>query len=164
MFNSAKEYLALLNKKQFTAFCLSGPTEIGKTCLNKDIKRFVLKYSHLFKFPIIEQQDEYLIYLTLSELVQKLLKEPSYFNKIKRCGILFIEEFLAFRSMNAFNDIVIEKAFEILNARSGKAIVIDTNKSLDEIKQIDVRIYSRLLRDNGIALDIPNDTKPYLSR
>jgi len=164
MFKSAHEYLQKLNEKQFTTFTLTGPTEVGKTFLNKDIKRFVLKYPHLFKFPIREQQDEYLIYSTLSELVQKLMDSPKYLFVIKRCGILFVEEFLSFRAMNAWSEVIIEKAFEILNSRSEKATVIDTNKSIKDLKEIDIRIHSRLLRNDGMLLDIPNDTTPYLSR
>ena len=164
MLNEAKVFLTNIHEKKPCKFVLVGPTETGKTLLNNDIKRFILKYHSYFPFPIKEQSDEYLIYATLSELTTRLLKDSSYLRTLQRCGILFIEEFLGHRVINAYTEITIEKAFEIINQRKDKPTVLDTNKSLDDIKTIDIRIYSRLFRDNGIVLSIPEKTTPYLTR
>lgn len=164
MLEEAKQFLKHLNKKEYRSFCLIGPTEAGKTTLNKDIKRFILTHPDFFWFPIKEQQDEYLIYGTLSSLTQKLMENPKYLHVLRKCGILFIEEFLGFRIQNAFSDIQIDKAFEILNIRAGKPTVLDTNKSIKDIEEIDIRIKSRLFRDEGMVLVIPSTITPFLSR
>ena len=164
MLREAKGYLEHLHKKEYRSFCLVGPTEAGKTTLNQDIKRFILKHPEYFPFKIVEQRDEYLIYDTLSGLTSKLLDSPKYLKTLERCGILFIEEFLGFRVKNNYTEIQIEKAFEILTARAGRSTVLDTNKSLEDIQEIDIRIKSRLYRNDGIVIEIPPTITPYLSR
>lgn len=163
MLNEAHLFLKHLHASEYRNFCLVGPTESGKTTLNKDIKRFILEYPHLFRFPINEN-NTYIIYDTLSALTQRLLDNPKYIFVLKKCGILFIEEFLGFRQLNGFTELQIEKAFEILNERAERPTVIDTNKSLKDIADIDIRIKSRLYRNNGIVLEIPTIITPYLSR
>ena len=166
MLDQAKEYLIRLSNKDYTFFTLSGKTEIGKTFLSGEIRRFIKENSKYFQFDFLKEGDTFIWYKTLNEFVSDCLDSGKNLQLIKKCGILFIEEFLSddYSVINNWNSIVISKAFEILNLRTGKPIVLDTNKSIKDIEKIDVRIHSRLFRNNGVVLDIPNNTTPYLSR
>lgn len=166
MLDQVKEYIIRLSKGDYCFFTLSGKSEVGKTLLLNDIRRFVHKHSDHFDFKHKKSGDVFIYYSTLSELVSDCLDNYKLIDKLKKCGILFIEELFSPRieEGNKYSNLLVEKAFEILNLRSHKPVVIDTNKSIKEIEFIDVRIHSRLYRDGGVVLDLPKTLTPYLSR
>lgn len=165
MLLNAQASIARLFDKDYRWLTFSGPTEVGKTHLIKGIRSFIQRYNESinlkekFNYP-------FYMYFTWPELIQKLMSQEVTIDHLRNIGGLFIEEFLAnnYITLNAFTSIEISKAQEVLNARLGKYTVIDTNKSISEIQQIDPRIASRLLRDNGVVVDIPPGTKGYLTR
>lgn len=169
MKDHAIEYLTRLHNGEYTFLSILGPTERGKTLLMNDIRRFVLSNSSCFKFPYakktIEGRCEKLaIYGTLKELVTQCLSDNKRMSEIKGCGILFIEEFFNFNVINAYNNMIIEIAFDILNSRKEMAVVLDSNKTESEISTIDVRIESRLHRHGGTVLSISDKIPMFLKR
>ncbi len=165
----AIRFITDLYNKEYKFFTLLGPTERGKTLLLNDIMRFIKGNSSLFKFPYAKKTvegrcDKFIIYGTLKELVSQCLGNPKRYEEIKTCGILFIEEFYNFNVINNYNAMVIEIAFDILNSRDKKAVVIDSNKMIKEIEELDVRISSRLHRNNSIVIEISDKVPMYLKR
>lgn len=169
MKDSAIEYLILLNKKDYRFLTFTGPTEVGKTLLLNDIKRFIATHSHFFTFDYASKDiygkcNTFIIYRTLKEHVQTTLADTKELANIKKCGILFIEELFNWNKLNNFNEMCIEIGFDILNSRAHKAVIIDTNKEIDELEAIDTRICSRLFRDNSLVIDIPKTTTRFSKR
>lgn len=167
--NDAIKFITGLHNREYKFFTLLGPTERGKTLLLNDIMRFLKTNSSLFSFPYAKKTvegrcDKFVIYGTLKELVSQCLGNPKRYEEIKTCGVLFIEEFLNFNVVNNFSEIVIEFAFDILNSRDKKTVVIDSNKLSTEIEKIDVRIHSRLHRNNSIVIEISDKVPMYLKR
>lgn len=165
----AIRFITDLYNKEYKFFTLLGPTERGKTLLLNDIMRFIKENSSLFKFPYAKKTvegrcDKFIIYGTLKELVSQCLGNTKRYEEIKTCGILFIEEFYNFNIINNYNAMVIEIAFDILNSRDKKAVVIDSNKMIKEIEELDVRISSRLHRNNSIVIEISDKVPMYLKR
>ena len=161
MLDAAKQYLIDLldNKKYWLTF--TGPTEVGKTHLLRRIFRIVRDND----FPITYKLGfPYVKFTSLYKLVSDFLEGKVNHSDIKHCGLLVIEEFLSGTTSTKYNEIMIEKSHEILNERLNKPTLIDTNKSISEIQNIDPRIASRLFRSNGVVVDIPIGTQGYLLR
>lgn len=165
----AIDYLKKLHKGEYTFLSILGPTERGKTLLMNDIRRFISENSRFFKFPYAKKTvegrcEKLIIYGTLKELVSECLGDNKRLKEIKGCGILFIEEFFNFNVINAYNNMIIEIAFDIINSRKEMAVVLDSNKRENEISDIDVRIESRLHRNGGVVLDISDKIPMFLKR
>ena len=167
MFDYAIEFLNRIKNGDYIFLTFSGPTEIGKTLLLKDIERFIRSHKRFFKFDYKRNEDLFTRYGTLKEIVDKTLEERNkYYYNTKYCGVLFIEELFSPRisPSNQYHSLLIDVAFDIINSRSGKCNVLDTNKTIEELEEIDIRIVSRIHRNNSIFVDIPSNVKPYSSR
>lgn len=164
MLDRAKEYVVKLLKGEYTWQTFSGPTEIGKTHLLKKVKELIYKLDIEPKYS--KHGYPYAIYLKGYEVTHKLLNDPNFMEDIRYAGFVFIEEFMSedFSNVNNFTRIAVDKLFQVLNERQGKALFIDTNKSIEDLDAIDPRIASRLQRDGGIFTKINPKTKNYLSR
>lgn len=171
MEREAKSCLDRFHHYDYRWLTFSGPTEVGKTHILKQLKSFFLKHQiHPDKLSHYDEvTDNYLIYRSWYYLMEDFTKGRIDMRQIRRCGILMIEDFLsnpvhAYANPNTYVTIEISRAYEILNERQGKPTIIDTNKSINEIQNIDPRIASRLLREDSVFVDIPNKTQGYLSR
>lgn len=168
MKNVAITYLTKLHNKEFTFLSLLGPTERGKTLLLKEISRFIFENASLFRFPYCnkEKLDKFIIFRTLKELVNEVLGNTKRLQEIKSCGILFIEEMYNFNgaASHPYNNMIVEIAFDILNSRNERAVVMDSNKLAKEIEGIDIRVESRMRRNNGIVVEISDSVPMYLKR
>lgn len=156
------QFKAFISLKRNTFFTVSGPTEIGKTHLLKKCKEYyeinIPDYTNKeFGAPII-------IYTPWEKIVTNCFKNDEYLNKLEGCGVLLIEDFLSENSNNNFTNAAYEIAYKLINRRVGKLTIIDTNKSEDDIKLIDVRIHSRLFREDGKFISVKKSTTPYLER
>lgn len=161
MFNKAKEFIIRVSRSEYCFFTLSGPTETGKTFLLNEMYRFfkLERESLNLKFgsEIIREPFE--------KLVSGILEDGErYFRRIEKCAILIADDLLHFNKQNAYSEVVVDLTYRILNRRSGKPTIMDTNKSIDDVQSIDERISSRLFRDGSIFIDIPKTTKKFLDR
>lgn len=166
MFDGMCEFLQRLKENKPCFLSMSGPTETGKTFLLSESVRFILSNSNYFGFDSLTQRKK-LIFLPFEKIVSKILSEKeSYFSTIETCKLLVIEDFLSedFSLKNVYNSANLEIAYKVLNRRKNKFIMFDTNKSIDEINTLDTRIASRMIRNDSIHIDIPANTKKFLSR
>lgn len=166
MLSNAKEFINSLRYIKYYPLTYSGPTEIGKTHLLKKTVKLIKKL-HLY-FPHKPLSYPTVIYENWYTMMPKLLGEKGsdYLDDLTKCGVLVISEFLCenFSKENAYLILAIDKAHQVLDSREGKPTLIDTNKLLDEIQVLDVRIASRLKRNNGIFLNINPKTPKFSSR
>lgn len=172
LLNKVQEWVEMPNSKK-PMLTLSGPPERGKTTLLKEVFRLFSTYEcefkyHKFGYPRF-------LYVVWSELTGEALQDPRTIDKIANAGIVFIEDFLSDEffekhdiyqpiKLNNYLRIQLDFAFRIMNARVGKATMIDSNKNMKQFKILDERIYSRFTRENGIFLDITDKIKPFHDR
>jgi DNA replication protein DnaC len=144
----------------------SGPTEIGKTYLLQRI--YELTKGVNIKFTNKPFGAKNVIYKKWYDLTRDLFKKDGVdrFSEIEECGLLIIEEFLCdnLQSVNARDVIILDYAHQLLNSRLGKHTILDTNKTLEEIANLDVRIASRLKRGGSDFVSINKNTKLYSQR
>lgn len=162
MLSNAKEFINSLRYIKYYPLTYSGPTEIGKTHLLKKTVKLIKKL-HLH-FPHKPLGYPSVIYTTWYKIMRN--KEPDYLDDLEKCGVLVISEFLCenFTFENNYTTFAIDKAHMIIDSRESKPLLIDTNKLLSEIENLDVRIASRLKRNNGIFLNINPKTPKFSSR
>lgn len=166
MVNSVKEWLNIPDAKK-PMLTFSGPPEVGKTHLLKEVFRLYSIYESNFPYRKFNYPEA--MYIVWSEFTNKAIDNTAMFDKLQHAGLVIIEDFLSdlpknIARLNAFTDIVVTFAYRVLNARVGKATIIDTNKSISYIEQLDSRISSRLFREEGKFLEIPEHTTRYLDR
>lgn len=163
LLDSIIEWCKVPNRKK-AMITISGPTEVGKSHLLKRVKILFETFDCSFKK---KESCPDVLYIEWIEFTRKCLNDPSYVDKVKGSGLVIIEDFLSdvrVDKVNNYTEIAVAKAFEVLNGRVGKPTIIDTNKSISDFQEIDKRIYSRLFRENGLFIDIPSNTIPYLDR
>jgi DNA replication protein DnaC len=128
----------------------TGQTGIGKSfCISlikdslKSVRFKSEKNSRSFGAPRIIHKDWSLLFDELNSKFSETIW------KLKNCGLLIIEEFVnkPVSKHTGWTDLEVEKAKDVLNCRAGKATILETNKSPEEIHNYDQRIYSRLTRD-----------------
>jgi hypothetical protein len=80
--------------------------------------------------------------------------------------VLIIEEFLCdnLQSANARDVILLDHAHQLLDSRIGKPTLLDTNKTIQELEALDIRIASRLNRGGSKFVSINKNTPKYSSR
>lgn len=162
MLKIAKEFAESLISGEYKFLTFSGPTEVGKTHLLQSLDELLRKIK--FKTYWMRKTSDPVMYFQFNDICKYCLDDNTFMNTLGRCGVLIIEELLSFRVMNKWTDVQIDIAFELLNKRQGRATIIDTNKSEEELYGIDERIASRLFRNNGIFVSIPPNTIKYLNR
>lgn len=163
MFNKIIEYLYELEKGSERFITLSGPTEIGKTHLLKKASKFIKNSDIKFKKKTF--MGRRVIFESWDETLPKLLDQTkNYLEDISNCGVFIVHEFLGFKSRNSFTDIQIELAQKVLTARAEKPMMIETNKSLRDLAEIDERVASRLKRYGSEFLEISKNIKPFHQR
>lgn len=154
-------------------FTFSGPPEVGKSHLLKEVYRLYATYECKFKHHKFGYPE--FLYIVWSELTGEALDDPKTLSKIANAGIVFIEDFLSERyfdeddkykpiKLNPYLRLSLDFAYRVMNVRVGKATMIDTNRDLKQIEILDERVASRFTRENGIFISIPGTTKRYLSR
>lgn len=176
MLEIAKKYIQdILNKKYYT-LTLSGPTEIGKTHLLLRCFKLLEKMDLYYKYTPWCRGYEQAMFFKWYEITPCLLSRSfdskdkgrgeELFDQITNCGCLIVEEFLGddYSNANAFNKIEIQKAHQLIDSRLGKATILDTNKLITDIEMLDVRLASRLKRNEGRFIGIKNTTPKYCTR
>lgn len=163
MLAKVNNWLNLADKKKHM-LTFSGPPEVGKTHLLKEVNRLYSTYES--NFPHRKWNYPECLYIIWSELSSHIFENPMYVDRIRYSGLVIIEDFLSenFKKENGYNSIVLDFAYRVINVRVGKPTLIDTNKSIEEIEMLDRRTSSRLFRESGDFFEIPKNTTPYLSR
>lgn len=172
MLDTVEKWVMMPNDKK-PMLTLSGPPEVGKTHLLKEVKRLFQTYECEFKHRKFNYPTVF--YIRWSELTGKGIEDTNLVDKIANSGIVIIEDFYSeefFKRenkyemwpLNNFTRIVIDFAFRVINLRVGKATLIDTNRDITQIEIIDKRVASRLFREDGQHLDIPENTTMFHSR
>lgn len=168
------EKWCLLPNKEKSIITLSGPTERGKTHLLKRVKYLYDEYDEIF--PNRKQNYPIVSFVSWGLFTQETLDVRNYFDKIKNSGLILIDDFLSDfyglkkagllnpSNFNKWHQIVISKAFDLLNVRVGKPTFITTNMTEKDIEIIDDRIHSRLFREGGVFIEIPKSLQPFLTR
>lgn len=157
-----KSFCNDLSIKKYRWVTLSGPTELGKTHLAKQVFKFIrdneFDLSHKFNYPYVKL-------VRWSDMITKIFKGELALDTLENCGLLVIEDLLSYRTWGTqWQEGSLDTTYEILNSRLKKPTFIDTNKSHSEIMKLDARIGSRLLREGSVFYEIPPDTINYLSR
>lgn len=149
-----------------SCFTISGPTERGKTHLLKKVQELHNRFD--CSFPKRKQNYPLVTYVSWGNFTKETLDTRNYFDKVENSGLVLIDDFLSeFYTnpiRNSWHDIVLSKAFDILNVRVGKPTMITTNLSEKEIEVLDDRVHSRLFREGGKFLEIPKSLQKYLTR
>jgi len=168
------EKWCLLPNKEKSIITLSGPTERGKTHLLKRVQYLFEEYDVVF--PKRKQNYPHVSYVSWGNFTKETLDVKNYFDKVEHSGLVLFDDFLSEfytlaeagqlqpKNFNKWHQIVIGKAFDVLNVRVGKPTFITTNMTSNEIEIIDKRVHSRLFREGGIFLEIPQSLQPYLTR
>jgi DNA replication protein DnaC len=149
-----------------SAFTISGPTERGKTHLLKKVESLHRRFANVF--PKRRQNYPEVTFVSWGKFTKETMDASNYFDLVEHSGIVLIDDFLSEfytkPQMNTWLQIVLQKAFDILNVRVGKPTFITTNLSNKEIEALDDRVHSRLFRENGQFLEIPPSLKKFLTR
>lgn len=172
MLDIVRDWIMLSDSKK-PMLTLSGPPEVGKTHLLKQVKRLYNTYETNFKHRKFGYPDVF--YIRWSELTSNGIEDHDLVDKLTNSGLVLIEDFLSeefFKRddkyemwpLNNYTKIVIDFAFRVINCRVGKATIIDTNKDITQIEIIDKRVASRLFREEGIYLSIPENTTMFHQR
>lgn len=162
MLSSAKEYVENIMAKKKITLTYSGPTGIGKTFLLERCYKLI----KILDLHYIEKNGK-ILFITFYDATRKMFNNDDHFiYDVKTSCIMIMPEFLRqdFKVANARTPILIDMAHEILDMRQGMCNLIDTNKTLPDIEDIDKRIADRLLRNNGKFLNINKETKPFTLR
>lgn len=165
LLDSVKAWCMIPNSKK-SMLTLSGPTERGKTHLLKKIKELHDRFD--CNFPKKRQNYPTVNFVSWGKFTKETLDVRNYFDEVEYSGIVLIDDFLSefydLKVRNGWHDIVLSKAFDILNARVGKPTVITTNLSSKDLELLDPRIHSRLFREGGEFKEISTSVKKYLTR
>ncbi len=168
------EKWCLLPNKEKSIITLSGPTERGKTHLLKRVKYLYDEYDVVF--PKRKQNYPHVSFVSWGAFTKETLEVKNYFDKVEHSGLVLLDDFLSeFYILeqagqlnpvhfNKWHQIVISKAFDVLNVRVGKPTFITTNMTEKDIEIIDDRIHSRLFREGGVFIEIPKSLQPFLTR
>ena len=168
------EKWCLLPNKEKSIITLSGPTERGKTHLLKKVKYLYDEYDVVFSKR--KQNYPHVSFVSWGAFTKETLEVKNYFDKIEHSGLVLLDDFLSeFYILkqagqlnpvhfNKWHQIVISKAFDVLNVRVGKPTFITTNMTEKDIEIIDDRIHSRLFREGGVFIEIPKSLQPFLTR
>ena len=162
MLSNVRAFCLDLKKGKYRWLTMSGPTEVGKTHLLKQVFAFLkdaqFDLPNKFNYP-------YIRYYAWSDMINQLFDKKLTLDTLKYTGLLIIEDLLSYRSFdNARGNPALDITYELLNSRLRKPTLIDTNKSHSEIMKLDARIGSRLLREGSVFYEIQPNTMNYLSR
>ena len=133
---------AVKNKKHPRWLILLGTSGIGKTLIADRIWRF------LQREPDFHSSGDYdPVKLYWPRFVDKLRSQQSYgtLNASYVWPYTYLDDVCS-ESMSEFST---EKLHNVLGARCGKWTIITSNKSMEQIANLDSRISSRFIRDNS---------------
>lgn len=168
MLEYAKEFITKIRKKEYYSLCYSGPTETGKTFLLERAAVLLNKLDIRYRY-CDETVYPAVIFDSWKTIMRRMLNHQEfgirYIEKLERCGVLIVSEFVSHDTSNPnLTGVMLDLAHELLDLRAHKPIMIDTNKSLPELETLDIRIASRLKRNDGVFANISKNTPIFSKR